>query len=145
MTDSKRVGVLIIGSHGAVATTVIAGAALMRKGLAARHGMTTESPLCNVLPLVALDDLVFGGWDLRADSAYDAALEHQVIPIHLLEKIKPDLESFKAWPAVVSSKFLGSMAGKNIVGASTVREELEVIGANIQAFKLRTRPENRAS
>src|ERR1700733_12469065 len=137
MTESKRVGVLIIGSHGAVATTVIAGAALMRKGLVARHGMTTESAMCANTPLVALDDLVFGGWDLRTDTAYDAALEHGVVPPHVLEKIRPELEAFKAWPAVASSQFLKSMAGKNVVGANSVREELDIISANIQAFKLR--------
>jgi myo-inositol-1-phosphate synthase len=137
MTESKRVGVLIIGSHGAVATTVIAGAALMRKGLAARHGMTTESPMCANTPLVALDDLVFGGWDLRTDTAYDAAVEHAVIPPHVLEKVRPELEAFKAWPAVASSQHLKSMAGKNVVGANSVREELDIISANIQAFKLR--------
>src|SRR5215471_9371923 len=135
--DAKRVGVLIIGSHGAVATTVIAGAALMRKGLSPRHGMTTESAMCAGLPLVALDDLVFGGWDLRADSAYDAAVEHAVIPPHILEKVRPELEAFKAWPAVVSSRFLGSMAGKNVVGVKNYREELDVISSNIEAFKLR--------
>ncbi len=135
--ESKRVGVLIVGSHGAVATTVIAGAALMRKGLAPRHGMTTESAMCAGLPLVALDDLVFGGWDLRADSAYDAAVEHAVIPPHVLEKVRPELEAFHAWPAVVSSRFLGAMAGKNVVVVKSVREELDVISSNIEAFKLR--------
>jgi myo-inositol-1-phosphate synthase len=135
--ESKRVGVLIVGSHGAVATTLLAGAALMRKGLAPRHGMTTESDLCARLPLVALDDLVFGGWDLRGDTAYEAAVAHDVVPRHLLDKVHEELDAFRAWPAVVSSRFLGAMAGKNVVGAGTAREELALISANIEAFKLR--------
>lgn len=135
--DSKRVGVLIVGSHGAVATTVIAGAALMRKGLAPRHGMTTESAACAALPLVALDELVFSGWDLRADSAYAAALDHGVVPRHLLDLVREDLEEVHAWPAVASSRFLGSMAGKNMAVVANVREELAAIEANIESFKLR--------
>ena len=135
--EAKRVGVLIVGSHGAVATTVMAGVALMRKGLAPRHGMMTESAACAGLPLAAVDDLVFGGWDLRTDNAYEAALEHAVVPRLLLDQVKSELESIRAWPAVVSPRFLGAMAGKNVVAAQSFREELEIIAANVEAFKLR--------
>ena len=135
--ENKRVGVLIIGSHGAVATTMIAGAALMKKGLVPRHGMMTESKACAGVNLVDVDDLVFGGWDLRADNAYQAANEHRVVHPSLLEQVKPELEAFQPWPAVASSRFLASMSGKNMIFVNTVREELDVIVANIEAFKLR--------
>ena len=135
--ENKRVGVLIIGSHGAVATTMIAGAALMRKGLVPRHGMITESVACAGVPLVEVDDLVFGGWDLRNDNAYEAALEHNVVPPHLLDQVKTELEAIEPWPAVVSSRFLASMSGKNFVAVNSVREEIDTIVANIEAFKLR--------
>src|ERR1700729_417132 len=107
-SDTKRVGVLIVGSHGAVATTVVAGAALMRKGIAPRHGMMTESAACAKVALASVDDLVFGGWDLRTDSAYVAALEHGAVPAHLIEQVRGELEAIHAFPAVVSSRFLGS-------------------------------------
>jgi myo-inositol-1-phosphate synthase len=135
--EAKRVGVVIAGSNGAVATTVIAGAILMRKGLVPRHGMLTESASCAGLPLAAIDDLVFGGWDLRADNAYQAALDHGVVPERMLDQVKAELEQIVPWPAVASSRYLASMAGKHMVGVATVREELELISANIEAFKLR--------
>jgi myo-inositol-1-phosphate synthase len=116
---------------------VIAGAALMRKGLAPRHGMMTESATCAKLPLAPVDELVFGGWDLRADSAYAAALDHGAVPPHMVELVKAELETVHAFPAIVSSKFLGSMAGKNVAACATVRDELALIEANIAEFKMR--------
>jgi myo-inositol-1-phosphate synthase len=136
-SDTKRVGVMIVGSHGAVATTVIAGAALMRKGIAPRHGMMTESAACAKVALASVDDLVFGGWDLRTDSAYAAALEHGAVPAHLIEQVRGELEAIHAFPAVVSSRFLGSMAGKNVAVAATVRDELALIASHIESFKMR--------
>ena len=139
MTDSKRVGICIAGSNGAVATTMIAGAALMRRGLVPRHGMMTESPLCERLDLAPLDELVFGGWDLRGDSAYDAAVEHNVVPPHVLDKVKDELEAIRPWPAVASQRYLGAMAGKNLVVVDNFREEIAALAANIEEFKLKHR------
>ncbi len=135
MTDSNRIGVCIAGSNGAVATTMIAGAALMRRGLAPRHGMITETDLVKGLDVAPLDEIVFGGWDLRSDNAFHAASEHNVVPIHLLHAVKDELEAIKPWPAVASAKYLGAMNGKNLVTVSSFREEIAMITANIEAFK----------
>ena len=139
MTESKRIGVCIAGSNGAVATTMIAGAALMRRGLAPRHGMMTESPLCKDLDLAPLDEIVFGGWDLRGVTAYDAALSHGVVPPRLLEQVKPELEALRPWPAVASERYVGAMAGRNLVTVRSFREEIATIVANIEEFKLKHR------
>jgi myo-inositol-1-phosphate synthase len=130
----KRLGVVIIGLNGAVASTVVAGVALMKKGLAPRHGMVTEGPMTKLLQLAPLEDLVFAGWDLREDTVYEAACHHQVVQRHLLDQVKDEI-SFKAWPAVVSEKYLSSMSGKNVVGAKSFRDELKIVRANIEAFK----------
>jgi myo-inositol-1-phosphate synthase len=109
----------------------------MRKGLAPRHGMMTESATCAKLPLAPVDELVFGGWDLRADSAYAAALDHGAVPPHMVELVRSELEAVHAFPAIVSSKFLGAMAGKNVAACATVRDELALIEANIAEFQMR--------
>src|SRR3954471_5870646 len=132
---NQSLGVCIIGSNGAVATTIIAGVALMKKGLVPRNGMLTEGPLKQTLDVVPLENLVFGGWDLRHDNAYEAAVSHKVIPVHLLDQVKEELSAIKPWPGVASSKFLHSMSGKNMVGASSVREEIKILTSNIETFK----------
>jgi myo-inositol-1-phosphate synthase len=79
-----KLGVLMPGM-GAVATTFIAGVELVKKGLAepigslaelgtVRLGKRTEdrSPrIKDFVPLQGMEDLVFGGWDVMPDDAYD--------------------------------------------------------------------------
>ncbi len=80
-----KLAVLMPGM-GAVATTAMAGAAAVKRKLAAPVGSLTQlghiqdasggdgSRLADVLPLASLDDLVFGGWDPIPDDAYAAAV-----------------------------------------------------------------------
>ena len=81
-----KLGVLLPGM-GAVATTFIAGVESVRRGLTKPIGSLTQmgtvrlgkrtdgrSPaIRELVPLADLDDLVFGGWDVFPDSAYEAA------------------------------------------------------------------------
>ena len=131
----QKLGVCLIGSNGAISTTIVAGVALMRKGLSPKRGMLTETQLVDGLELTSLDDLVFGGWDLREENAYEAALTHKVIPKHLLDLVLDDIAVLKPWAATASQKFLHSMAGKNILQLSSVREELLKIEQDIAKFK----------
>ncbi len=132
---NRKIGVCLVGSNGAVATTVMAGVALMRKGLAPRRGMITEGALGERLDLASLDEMVFAGWDLRADDAYTAAVSHDVVPRHLLDQVKTELSAFRPWKATASSKFLHTMAGKNVVAAASTREELALLERDIRGFQ----------
>jgi myo-inositol-1-phosphate synthase len=136
---NQRLGVCIIGSNGAVATTVMAGVHLMKKGLTPRNGMVTEGPIGRSVGVAPIEDIVFGGWDLRTDNAYEAALSHRVVPRELLDEAKGELSAFKAWPAVASSNFLHSMAGRNLVPAGSFREELDILAKNVDTFRRENR------
>ena len=131
---NDRIGVCIVGSNGAVATTVVAGVALMNKGIAPRRGMITER-LAEVLDLAPLEGLVFAGWDLREGDAYEAAIHHAVVQRHLLDAVKEELTALRPWPAAVSSRFLHSMSGQNVVTARSAREEIKILERNILDFK----------
>ena len=52
------------------------------------------------VPLATLDDLVFGGWDIYPDNAYEAARKAGVLSNEHLAALKPFLETIKPWPAV---------------------------------------------
>src|SRR6187200_1332090 len=81
-----KLGVLTVGL-GAVASTLIAGVELVKRGMAApigslsqmgtiRLGKRTDQrvPLIrDFVPLASLDDVVFGAWDPFPDDAYVAA------------------------------------------------------------------------
>src|SRR5262245_18569219 len=108
-----KLGVLLPGM-GVVATTFIAGVEAARKGLAKPIGSLTQmgtvrlgkrtdgrSPhIKDLVPLAALDQLEFGGWDVYPDTAYEAAKKAGVIDDHHLTPLKAFLDGIKPWPAV---------------------------------------------
>src|SRR4249920_2451755 len=122
-----KLGVLLVGL-GAVSTTTIAGVLAIKKGLAkpigsltqmgtVRLGKRTEgrSPrISEVVPLATLDDLVFGGWDIFEEDCYAAARTAGVIEPSLLDKVRPDLERIKPWPAVFDQRYVKRLDGPNV-------------------------------
>lgn len=131
----SRLGVCFVGAGGAVASTVIAGVALMKRGLAPRIGMVTETGLPQTLGCAPLDSLVFGGWDIRDTNIFEAALRERIVPAELLRKVEPELRAIKPWPGVVSPKFLGTADASHVVPAASHREELEILTRNVKDFK----------
>src|SRR6478736_8929050 len=107
-----KLGVMIPGM-GAVATTFVAGVEAVRKGLSSpigsmtqmgtvRLGKRTEGRFPKVkefVPLAALDDLVFTGWDPFEDDMYTAARKAGVLEKELLHQVKPFLSTIKPRPA----------------------------------------------
>src|SRR5437867_9497724 len=103
-----RLGVLMPGM-GAVATTFIAGVEAVLRGLAKPIGSLTQmgtirlgkrtegrSPLIReFVPLAKLDDIVFGGWDLFPDDAFQAASKAGVLSKDHLTPLKDFLSSVK--------------------------------------------------
>jgi myo-inositol-1-phosphate synthase len=87
-----KLGVLIPGI-GAVSTTFIAGVEAVKRGLGLPVGSLTQlgtirlgkrtdgrSPKINeFVPLAGIQNLVFGGWDIYEDSAYQAAANAKVL------------------------------------------------------------------
>jgi myo-inositol-1-phosphate synthase len=142
MGAMSRIGVAIIGVNGAVASTVIAGVELMKRGLVPRLGMVTErtearinESITEILDLAPLENLVFAGWDLQFSNVYEGALEHKVLPVHMLEKVRPELEKIRPWPAVFAKKYVEKLDGKNVVGAGSHREEIQILEGNLESFK----------
>jgi len=138
----NRIGVAIVGINGAVASTVIAGVELMKRGLVPRIGMVTErtdariaESLTELLDFAPLDSLVFAGWDLQFANVYEGALHHKVLPPHLLETVRAELEKIQPWPAVFSPEYVEKLQGKNVVHAGSHREEVAILERNLEAFR----------
>ena len=138
----NRIGVAIVGVNGAVASTVIAGVELMKRGLAPRVGMVTErtdariaESITELLDFAPLENLVFAGWDLQFASTYDGALHHKVLPAHVLEQVRPELERVKPWPAVFAQSYVGKLSGDNVVRASSFRKEIDTLERDLESFR----------
>ena len=134
---------------GAVSTTFIAGALLIRKGLAPSIGSLAErgtvrlgkrnegrSPLIkDFVPLASLDDLVFGAWDIFADNAFEAAATAGVIESPLLERVRPELEAIRPWAAEFDQRYVKRLMGDNVKTGATKRDLAEQVRADIRAFR----------
>ena len=139
---------LLVGL-GAVSTTVIAGVHAIRKGIAKPIGSLTQmgtirlgkrtenrSPKINeVVPLSALDDLVFGGWDIFEDDCYAAARTAGVIEPSLLDKVRPELEQIRPWPAVFDQRYVKRLDGPNVKKGKNKKDLAEQVIADIRQFK----------
>ncbi len=91
----SRTGVWILGARGGVATTMIVGALALKHGLAESTGLITSTDLFDGVPLAGVDDLIFGGHDVRTTSLPECAREISCATgtLHpaLLAAIEPDL------------------------------------------------------
>ena len=102
---TRRLGICIAGVAGAVATTVVAGTALMRRGRVKPRAMLSETgevdgqPIGKYCQLIHFEDFVFGGWDLRDENLFEAALRNLVIDPHRLLPVSKELTALKPWPS----------------------------------------------
>src|SRR4029077_14477320 len=122
-----KLGVLLPGM-GAVSTTFMAGVELVRKGKSNPVGSLTQmgtirlgkrtdgrSPRINdFVPLSGLDDLVFAGWDIYKDNAFQSASNAGVLNPQDLEKVKPFLSTIKPMKAAFDHEYVKRLDGPNI-------------------------------
>ncbi|MEP7131734.1 MAG: inositol-3-phosphate synthase [Acidobacteriota bacterium] len=145
---SGKLGVLLPGL-GAVSTTLIAGVRLIEKGLARPIGSLTQMqrirlgkrsnprsvPIGELVPLAGLSDLVFGAWDIFPDNAWESALAAGVLPIDMLEKVRPELESLAPWPAVFDREWVRRLDGPHVKKGATKRHLADALMRDIDDFR----------
>ena len=88
-----------------------------------------------VVPLASMDDLVFGGWDIFAEDCYSAAKTAGVIEQTLLDKVRPELEKIRPWPAVFDQHYVKRLSGPNVKTGKNKRDLAEQVIADIHKFK----------
>src|SRR5579862_335959 len=143
-----KLGVMIPGM-GAVATTFVAGVEAVRKKISSPIGSLTQmgtvrlgkrtegrSPkIKDFVPLAALDDLVFTGWDIFEDDMYSAAGKAGVLDRSLLEQVKPFLSSIKPRTAVFDKNYVKKLDGPNVKKGKNKMELAEQVREDIREFK----------
>ncbi len=145
---SGKLGILMPGM-GAVATTFIAGVMSIRKGLGKPIGSLTQmghirlgkrtdnnSPkISDYVSLAKLDDIVFGGWDIFEDNAYQAAVRAGVLESKDLEPIKAELEKIKPMTAVFEQAYVKKLTGPNVKKGTSKMNLAEQLMEDIKQFK----------
>src|ERR1700721_3244120 len=147
-----KLGVLTPGM-GAVSTTVMAGVDLVRRGQAVpvgsltqmgtvRLGKRTENRTPKIkefVPLAGLDDIVFGGWDVFPDDAYQAASKAGVLEGKDLEKAAKFLKSIKPMKPAFDQNYVKNLHGTHIKTGKTKFELAEQIRDDIREFKKKSK------
>ena len=131
---------------GAVATTFVAGCLLARtgKGLpigsltqmgTIRLGKRTENRAPKVsefVPLANLNDLVFAGWDLFPDDAYEAAKSANVLEARHLDQVKDELSQLKPMKAVFYPEYVKRLHGTHTKSGGTKADMVEAVRQDIR-------------
>jgi len=143
-----KLGILLPGM-GAVATTFIAGVQAIRRGIGQPVGSLTQlghirigkrtednSPaIKDYVSLAALDDIVFGGWDIFPDNAYQAAVRAGVLEARHLDVLKEELEAIRPMPAVFEQAYVKKLNGPNVKKGTSKMHLAEQVMEDIRAFK----------
>jgi myo-inositol-1-phosphate synthase len=143
-----KLGVLLPGM-GAVSTTFMAGVELVRRGESVpvgsltqlgtvRLGKRTEGrtpKIKDLVPLAKLEDLVFGGWDVFPDDAYQAAVKAGVLDAKDLTKVQKFLKTIKPMKAAFDQNFVKNLQGTNVKKGKTKFDLAEQIREDIRDFK----------
>jgi myo-inositol-1-phosphate synthase len=134
---------------GAVATTFIAGVELIRRGIAKPIGSLTQmgtirlgkrtdarAPLVrDFVPLARIDDLVFGGWDVVGDNAYEAARKAGVLSSEHLAASRGVLEAIEPMPGVFDPGYVRRLKATHTKRGTSKRDLAEQIVDDIARFK----------
>lgn len=143
-----KLGILTPGM-GAVSTTFMAGVEAVKKDLGAPVGSLTQlgtirlgkrtdnrSPkIKDFVPLAGLNQLVFGGWDIFEDTAYEAATHAGVLKPELLKKLKPSLQKIKPMKAVFDKNYVKRIDGPNVKTKGSLMDKAEALMDDMKSFK----------
>src|SRR6266480_216101 len=143
-----KLGILLPGM-GAVSTTFMAGVELIRRNKACPIGSLTQmgtirlgkrtegrSPLIKkFVPLADPKDLVFGGWDIFKDNAYQAAAKAGVLSSEHLAKVKTFLSGIRPMKAAFDREYVKRLDGSYVKKAKNKYELALQITEDIANFK----------
>jgi myo-inositol-1-phosphate synthase len=143
-----KLGILTPGM-GAVATTFMAGVELVRRGHSKPIGSLTQlgtirlgkrtegkSPkIHDFVKLASLNDIVFGGWDVFPDNAYQAAVKAGVLESKDLEKVAKFLAKIKPMKAVFDQNYVKKLNGPHVKKGKNKFDLANQLREDIRAFK----------
>jgi len=144
-----KLGVLTVGL-GAVASTLIAGVELAKRGQGTPIGSMTQmgtirlgkrtdgrTPLVkDFVPLARLEDIVWGAWDVFPDDAYVAASRAGVLEQGKhIESISETLREIRPMKAAFERRFARNLDGTHTMDTVDKRSMLNAIRADINRFR----------
>ena len=148
-SPSGKLGVLVVGVNGAVASTFIAGTYAVRKNLSQPVGSITQMAtirlgqrsenrfpkIKDVVPLAGLDQIVFGGWDIQDENVYQSIVRAEVLQQRDFEPLRAELEQLRPMKAVFDQNYVKRLQGTHVKTGATKWELMEQVRKDIRDFK----------
>ena len=142
-----RLGVLIPGM-GAVATTLIAGVNLIAKGQGRPFGSLTQMQkiqighgnrprfvaIKDLVHLAEPRDLVFGGWDITPENAYQTACDAGVLSQGMLADVRQELEAIAPWRGVFDQSYVRNLKGSHVKTGASKMDLAKALMDDIRKF-----------
>ena len=91
------------------------------------------------VPLAALDDLVFGGWDPITTNVLEAARTAGVLSNEHLAPLADELTAIEAMPAVFDRRWVSRLDGRRVKPSMNKWQQAQALVSDIAAFKARHR------
>ena len=92
---SEPLGIWMVGALGGIGTSLVVGSRAISRGLVSDTGLVTNRPEFAPLELVPLDDIVFGGHEVRHgnfwESAYEIYKRSGSLDLEVIQELKDDL------------------------------------------------------
>lgn len=92
---TRRVGVWMVGALGGIGTTLVVGARAIARGLVSDTGLATNRPEFEGAGFAGLDELVFGGHEVRRsdywESAYQIYRHAGSLDLEVIQALKDEL------------------------------------------------------
>jgi len=144
-----KLGVLLVGLNGAVSTTFLAGVLNIRKNCSIPIGSLSQMGTIRIgdriennfplikdfVPLDSLDNLVFGGWDIRDETCFDSAIEAKVLNEKDLYSIEEELSAIRPMHAVFQQEYVKRLRGTHIKEGKTKFDLMNKVRDDICSFK----------
>ncbi|KAI9207146.1 uncharacterized protein BJ171DRAFT_439431 [Polychytrium aggregatum] len=158
-----KVGLMMVGWGGNNGSTLTASIVANRKGIQWHtkegvkspnyYGSLTQAstlklgidekgsdyyiPFNQILPMVAPNDLVLGGWDINSANLAEAMQRAQVLDWDLQRQLIPELEALKPLPSIYYPDYIAANQGDraNNVLPGSKKEHLDQIRKDIREFK----------
>merc|ERR1712100_172936 len=87
------------------------------------NGEDTYIPLKSLVPMVEMNDIVFGGWDINNMNLADAMARAKVFDYDLQRQLKPFMKDFVA--ANQKSRANNTLEGTKIEMLNTIRQNMK--------------------
>ncbi len=143
---SEPVGVWMVGALGGIGTTLVVGARAIARKLVSDTGLVTNRSEFAPLGLVPIEDIVFGGHEVRIsnfhDSACEIARQSRSLDLEVIAALKNDLldvsEALKPGTCVNSGPAIDDLVTNAVTRHDDgLRSILQRLQSDIRAFRAR--------